>query len=70
MRSIDTTILKMLSRLNNKYGLDVTLVGNEGGFASNILDSKECLIETAIKNARYMGKIKIGMEVTASMFYV
>jgi enolase len=50
--------------------LDVTLVGNEDRFVPNILDSKECLrlIETAIKNARYMGKIKI--DVTASEFYV
>jgi enolase len=58
----------MLSRLNNKYRLDVTLVGNEGRFTPNILDSKECLrvIETAIKNDRYMGKIKI--DVTASEF--
>jgi enolase len=40
----------MLSRLNSKYGLDVTLFGNEGRFAPNILNSKECLrlIETAI----------------------
>jgi enolase len=62
----------MISSLNIKYGLDVTLVGNAGGFATNILDSKECLrlIETAIKNARYMGKIKIGMDVKVSEFYV
>jgi enolase len=52
--------------------MDVTLVGNEGGLAPNILDSKKCLclIETAIKNARYMGKIKIGMDITASESYV
>jgi enolase len=61
----------MLSRLNSKYGLDVTLVGNEGRFALNIHDSKECLrvIETVIKKLlydRYMGKIKI--DVTASEF--
>jgi hypothetical protein len=40
MRYVDTTMLKMLSRLNSKYGLDVTLIGNKGGFAPNILDSK------------------------------
>jgi enolase len=53
--------------------LDVILFGNEGGFAPNILDSNDCLrlIQTAIKNARYyMGKIKIGMDVTASEFYM
>ncbi|XP_060840115.1 enolase-like isoform X2 [Rhopalosiphum padi] len=58
--------------IKDKYGLHATLVGDEGGFAPNIIDSKECLrlIETAIKKAGYKEKIKIGIDVAASEFYV
>ncbi|XP_026815323.1 enolase-like [Rhopalosiphum maidis] len=31
------------SVIKAKYGLHATLVGDEGGFVSNILDGKECL---------------------------
>ncbi|KAE9526827.1 hypothetical protein AGLY_013475 [Aphis glycines] len=55
-----------------KFGLDATAVGDEGGFAPNILDNKEglYLIETAIEKAGYKGKVVIGMDVAASEFYV
>lgn len=55
-----------------KFGLDATAVGDEGGFAPNILENKEglCLIETAIEKAGYKGKVEIGMDVAASEFYV
>ncbi|NEU32747.1 enolase, partial [bacterium LRH843] len=43
----------------------------EGGFAPNILDNKEglVLIQEAIANAGYKGKVDIGMDVAASEFY-
>ncbi|XP_050546725.1 enolase [Daktulosphaira vitifoliae] len=55
-----------------KFGLDATAVGDEGGFAPNILENKEGLrlIETAIEKAGYKGKVEIGMDVAASEFYV
>ena len=45
-----------------------TNVGDEGGFAPNILDNKEGLelLKTAIANAGYTDKIEIGMDVAAS----
>ncbi|XP_014241409.1 enolase isoform X2 [Cimex lectularius] len=54
-----------------KFGLDATAVGDEGGFAPNILDNKEglVLISTAIEKAGYTGKISIGMDCAASEFY-
>lgn len=57
--------------IKKKFGLDATAVGDEGGFAPNILENKEALnlIIDAIKTAGYEGKIKIGMDVAASEFY-
>lgn len=45
-------------------------VGDEGGFAPNILDNKEGLelLKTAIANAGYTAEIEIGMDVAASEF--
>nr|XP_054768788.1 enolase-like [Lytechinus pictus] len=57
--------------IKKKYGQDATNVGDEGGFAPNILENKEALnlIMEAIKKAGYDNKIKIGMDVAASEFY-
>ena len=57
--------------IKKKFGLDATAVGDEGGFAPNILENKEALnlIIDAIKVAGYEGKIKIGMDVAASEFH-
>lgn len=57
--------------INTKFGLDATAVGDEGGFAPNILDNHEglALIQEAIKNAGYTGKVEIGMDVAASEFH-
>lgn len=54
-----------------KFGLDATAVGDEGGFAPNILENKEALnlIQHAIEKAGYTGKVEIGMDVAASEFY-
>jgi len=57
--------------INTKFGLDATAVGDEGGFAPNILNNKEGLnlIQEAIEKAGYTGKVEIGMDVAASEFF-
>lgn len=56
--------------IKKKYGQDACNVGDEGGFAPNILDNREGLdlLVSAIELAGYTGKIKIGMDVAASEF--
>jgi enolase len=55
-----------------KYGQDACNVGDEGGFAPNILENKEGLdlVVEAIEKAGYTGKVKIGMDVAASEFWL
>ncbi|CAB1330307.1 unnamed protein product [Coregonus sp. 'balchen'] len=57
--------------IKKKYGQDATNVGDEGGFAPNILENKEALelLKEAIGKAGYTDKIVIGMDVAASEFY-
>jgi len=57
--------------IHTKFGLDATAVGDEGGFAPNILNNKDALllINEAIAKAGYTGKIEIGMDVAASEFH-
>jgi len=57
--------------IKEKYGIDATNVGDEGGFAPNILDNKEGLdlLKVSIEKAGYTGKIDIGMDVAASEFH-
>jgi enolase len=57
--------------IKNKFGLDATAVGDEGGFAPNILNNKEGLqlIKDAIDKAGYADKVEIGMDVAASEFF-
>lgn len=57
--------------IKKKYGIDATNVGDEGGFAPNILNATEALdlLVDAIKTAGYEGKVKIAMDVAASEFY-
>jgi len=59
------------SVIKKKYGQDATNVGDEGGFAPNILDNNEAmeLIQEAIEKAGYTGKFEIGMDVAASEFF-
>jgi len=56
--------------IKKKYGQDACNVGDEGGFAPNILDNMEGLelIVQAIEKAGYTGKVQIGMDVAASEF--
>merc|ERR1711998_322254 len=60
------------SVIKGKYGQDACNVGDEGGFAPNILENKEGLdlLVTAIEKAGYTGKVKIGMDVAASEFWL
>jgi len=57
--------------IKDRYGLDATAVGDEGGFAPNIQDNKEGLdlLKDAIALAGYTDKVVIGMDVAASEFY-
>eukprot|EP00301_Raphidiophrys_heterophryoidea_P014852 c23323_g1_i1.p1 GENE.c23323_g1_i1~~c23323_g1_i1.p1 ORF type:complete len:457 (+),score=117.97 c23323_g1_i1:1-1371(+) len=56
--------------IKKKYGQDAVNVGDEGGFAPNIMSSYEGLdlIVEAIELAGYTGKVKLGMDVAASEF--
>ncbi|KAK9092833.1 hypothetical protein Syun_027744 [Stephania yunnanensis] len=55
-----------------KYGQDACNVGDEGGLAPNVQDNRDGLILLidAIEKASYTGKIKIGMDVAASEFFM
>lgn len=59
------------SVIKTKYGQDACNVGDEGGFAPNILDNMEALelCIQAIEKAGYTGKVQIGMDVAASEFF-
>ncbi|KAF7688441.1 hypothetical protein HF521_013248 [Silurus meridionalis] len=59
------------SVIKSKYGKDATNVGDEGGFAPNILENNEALelLKSAIEKAGYSDKIIIGMDVAASEFF-
>jgi len=54
-----------------KYGQDATNVGDEGGFAPNIQDTREGLelLKAAIDKSGHAGKVSIAMDVAASEFY-
>ncbi|KAK2114207.1 Beta-enolase [Saguinus oedipus] len=54
-----------------KYGKDATNVGDEGGFAPNILENNEALelLKTAIQVAGYPDKVVIRMDEAVSEFY-
>jgi enolase len=49
----------------------VTAVGDEGGFAPHVKDSKEAfdLLQQAIEQAGYTGRVKLGIDAAASEFY-
>ncbi|XP_067826432.1 enolase 1a, (alpha) isoform X1 [Heptranchias perlo] len=57
--------------IKDKYGRDAINVGDEGGFAPNILENKEALelLKTAIDKAGYSDKVVIGMDIAASEFF-
>ncbi|PFH35560.1 enolase 1 [Besnoitia besnoiti] len=57
--------------IKQKYGLNATNVGDEGGFAPNVSNAEEALnlLVEAIKAAGYDGKVKIAFDSAASEFY-
>ena len=57
--------------IKEKYGLDATAVGDEGGFAPNVGSPEEALelLGLSISKAGYEGKIDIAMDVAASEMY-
>jgi enolase len=58
--------------ITTRYGTDATAVGDEGGFAPNILDNNEGLrlCVEAIEKAGHTGKVFLGMDVAASEFFI
>lgn len=70
MRMGSETYHHLKAVIKKKYGQDACNVGDEGGFAPNILDNFEALnlLMEAIDKAGYTGKIQIGMDVAASEF--
>jgi len=58
--------------IKKKYGQDAVNVGDEGGFAPNILVNEDALdlVCEAIKVSGYEGKVGICMDVAASEFWV
>lgn len=60
------------SVIKKKYGLDATNVGDEGGFAPNILQTRDGLnlLLEAIEKSGHKNKVDIGMDVAASEFWV
>jgi enolase len=71
MKMGSETYHHLKAAIKEKYGQDACNVGDEGGFAPNILNNQEGLelLRIAIERAGYTGKIKIGMDVAASEFY-
>jgi enolase len=55
----------------NKYGLNATNVGDEGGFAPDISNAEEAfvLLSEAIEKSGHKGKIVLGMDCAASEFF-
>ena len=72
MRMGSETYHSLKSVIKSKYGQDAVNVGDEGGFAPNIQDNKEGLelLKDAIEKAGYTEKVKIGMDVAASEFFL
>jgi enolase len=60
-------------QIKKRYGLDATAVGDEGGFAPNIQDNKECLelLKNSIAVAGYTDKVqklKISSKIKRDIF--
>ncbi|KAF9011174.1 enolase [Cyathus striatus] len=57
--------------IKEKYGLDATNVGDEGGFAPSISTGEEALdlLQDAIKRAGYTDKVKIAFDAASSEFF-
>ncbi|NOX71111.1 MAG: phosphopyruvate hydratase [Candidatus Micrarchaeota archaeon] len=71
MRMASEIYHTLKGKLKKKYGRDAINVGDEGGFAPPINETKEALnmIMESIEDAGYSGKVKIGLDSAASGFY-
>eukprot|EP01017_Pseudomicrothorax_dubius_P007225 TRINITY_DN1220_c0_g1_i1.p1 TRINITY_DN1220_c0_g1~~TRINITY_DN1220_c0_g1_i1.p1 ORF type:complete len:468 (+),score=156.59 TRINITY_DN1220_c0_g1_i1:153-1556(+) len=58
--------------IQKKYGMGATNVGDEGGFAPDIVDSTEglALLAEAIQVSGHQGKVELAMDVAASEFFI
>lgn len=70
MRMGAETYAALRKVIKERYGLDATSVGDEGGFAPNVKDATEGLdlLVAAIENAGFTGRMKLAMDVAASEF--
>ena len=57
--------------IHEQYGQNACNVGDEGGFAPDVVDTEEALkvLKKAIERSGHAGKIHIGMDAAASEFY-
>ncbi len=57
--------------IKEKYGLNATNVGDEGGFAPDVANTEEALelLKTALEQSGHKDKIVLGMDCAASEFY-
>ncbi|MEX2756141.1 MAG: phosphopyruvate hydratase, partial [Candidatus Sigynarchaeota archaeon] len=71
LQMIVETYHNLKDLLQKKYGKAAINVGDEGGFAPNLKNTREALdvITEAIKKAGYEGKVKPGLDSAASSFF-
>jgi len=71
MRMVGETYHVLKKIIDDKFGINATNVGDEGGFAPPIRTPEEALelVSEAITKAGYKRKIRIGMDVAASSLY-
>jgi len=70
-RMVSETYHVLKRIIDDKYGVNATNVGDEGGFAPPIRTPEEALdlVSEAIARAGYKRKIRIGMDIAASSIY-
>ena len=71
-RMVSETYHLLKKIIDDKFGINATNVGDEGGFAPPVRTPEEALelVSTAIAKAGYKRKIRIGMDIAASsLFY-
>ncbi|PPQ75377.1 hypothetical protein CVT26_015508 [Gymnopilus dilepis] len=71
MKMATETYHALKNVIKQRYGMDATNVGDEGGFAPNLTTAEEALdlLVEAISKAGYINKVKIGFDSAASEFY-
>ncbi|MBW2990941.1 phosphopyruvate hydratase [Candidatus Woesearchaeota archaeon] len=71
-RMVSETYHVLKKIIDDKYGVNATNVGDEGGFAPPIRTPEEALdlVSEAISKAGYKRKMRIGMDVAASGLFV